>query len=157
MLSLDGKLLPIDNMKVSCSKQYKDKDMSGQSSSTHSSEQGDKGVVISVAGTIPFKREADLTALYDTFSMKDENGNRKVFRISNRDAKLYRVRNAKFFGKLSSSEHNSLRAWEVSFSMREHNSVAEKIEQRTQANNPPTQTQNTQHQQALLESEEALK
>lgn len=157
MLSLDGKLLPIDNMKVSCSKQYKDKDMSGQSSSTHSSEQGDKGVVISVTGTIPFKREQDLTDLYDTFSMKDDSGNRKVFRIGNRDARLYRVREAKFFGKLSSSEHASLRAWEISFSMREHNSVSEKIEQRTKSNKPPKQQQNTQHQQALLETEEALK
>lgn len=157
MLSLDGKLLPIDNMKVSCSKQYKDKDMSGQSSSTHSSEQGDKGVVISVTGTIPFKREADLTDLYDTFSMKDEKGNRKVFRIGNRDARLYRVREAKFFGKLSSSEHSLLRAWEISFSMREHNSASEKIEQRTKSKKPSTQQQNSQHQQALLESEEALK
>ncbi|EEX94348.1 hypothetical protein VIOR3934_19815 [Vibrio orientalis CIP 102891 = ATCC 33934] len=157
MLSLDGKLLPIDNMKVSCSKQYKDKDMSGQSSSTHSSEQGDKGVVISVTGTIPFKRETDLTDLYDTFSMKDENGNRKVFRIGNRDARLYRVREAKFFGKLSSSEHTSLRAWEISFSMREYNSASEKIEQRTKSKKPSTKQQNSQHQQALIESEEALK
>lgn len=89
--------------------------------------------------------------------MKDENGNRKVFRIGNRDARLYRVREAKFFGKLSSSEHTSLRAWEISFSMREHNSASEKIEQRTKSKKSSTQQQNTQHQQALLESEEALK
>lgn len=157
MFSLDGKLLPIDNLKVSCSKQYKDKDMSGQSSSTHSSEQGDKGVVLSVSGTIPFKNELLLTALYDIFSQKDENGDRKVFRVGNRAARLFRVRQVKFFGKLSSQEHSTLMAWEISFSMREHNSVSEQIEKRDREQNKPQQNQNTQHQQALMDAEEALK
>lgn len=156
MFSLDGKLIPIDNIKVSCSKQYKDKDMSGQSSSTHSAEQGDKGVMISVSGTIPFARENDLIALYDIFSLKDESGDRKVFRIASRDARLFRVRNAKFCGKLSSDEHDTLMAWNVGFSMREHNSVSEQKQQRSRESNPTVQNKNTQHKEALLNTEEAL-
>ncbi|MEZ9233235.1 DNA-binding protein [Vibrio amylolyticus] len=156
MLSLDGELLPLQNLKVSCSKQYKAKDMSGQSSSTASSEQGEKGVKVDVTGTIAYKNDQDLTRLYELFSMKEEGGDRKIFRIGNRDAKLYKVREVKFEGKLSSDSHERLLAWVISFSLREQNSAAEKKEIRAREKNGTTQTENNAHAQANKDAEEAL-
>ncbi|MFA0607278.1 DNA-binding protein [Vibrio amylolyticus] len=156
MLSLDGELLPLQNLKVNCSKQFKAKDMSGQSSSTASSEQGEKGVKVDVSGTIAFKNEDHLTRLYELFSMKQDNGDRKIFRIGNRDAKLYKIREVKFEGKLSSESHERLLAWVISFSLREQNSAAEQKEIRAREQSSPAQTENNAHAQALKDADEAL-
>ncbi|MGL5498306.1 MAG: hypothetical protein ACRDCQ_15275, partial [Aeromonas sobria] len=45
-------------------------------------------------------------------------------------AKSVKVRQAKFAGRITASEQEGLLAWQVQFTLREHNSVPEKREQR---------------------------
>ncbi len=156
MLALNGVLIPLKNLKVSCSKEYKEKDLSGQSSSTFQADQGDKGVLLSVSGTLAYRDEAILTQLYELFSAKDENGDRMIYRIGNRDARLYKVREVKFTGQLRSEEHETLLAWVISFSLRENFSAAEQQEVREREQNQPEQEENNAHKQALLDAEESL-
>ncbi|MGF1696542.1 DNA-binding protein [Vibrio lamellibrachiae] len=156
MLSLDGEIIPLKNLKVGCTKEFKSKDMSGQASSTDSSEQGDKGVKINVSGILAFRDEEWLSTLSDMSSQKDDNGNRKVFRIGNRDTRLYKVREVKFDGSLKSNEHDSLLAWVISFSLREYSSAAEQKQIRENQQSQPQQSENTAHKQALKDAEEVL-
>jgi hypothetical protein len=86
-------------------------------------------------------------------SAKDDAQNRKVYRIGNDMALALKIRNVKFTGRINAREHESLLAWNVSFELREHNSVAEQKETRQKQQTKPEQVQNTRHQQALKEAE----
>ena len=153
MLTLDGEVLKLDAMTLEMSMELKDQDMSGQSSGTDTSEQGDKPKKLSFSGLVAFKSVETLTKLYQLASAKDDSGNRKIYRIGNEVAKALKIREGKFTGNISAKEHGSLLAWNVSFELREHNSVAEKKENREKQNTKAEQKQNTRHQQALLDAE----
>ncbi len=154
MLSLNGETLRLDSMTVSMSMEIKDQDMSGQSSSTDNAEQGDKGKKLTFSGTIAFKNIDVLTKLYELASAKDENGNRQVYRVANDTARSLKIRESKFTGTITAREHSNLLAWNVSFSLREYNGVAEQKENREKQQTKPEQTQNTRLQQALKDAEE---
>lgn len=153
MLSLDGEVLELKNMTVNLNMELKDQDMSGQSSGTDASEQGDKGKKLSFAGLIPFKSVTTLTRLYQLASSKDELLERKTYRIGNDLALALKIREMKFTGNINAIEHSTLLAWQVSFELREVNGVAEQKENREKATTTATQTQNTRHQQALADAE----
>lgn len=155
MLALDGKVINLDSMTVELSMELKDQDMSGQSSATDSAEQGDKGKKLSFSGRIPFVNIDTLTLLYSLASEKDNTNARKVYRIGNDMALALKVRNVKFTGRISAREHETLQAWNVSFVLREHNSVAEQKETRAKQKTKPEQRENTQLKQALAQAEEA--
>ncbi|EOG1936431.1 hypothetical protein ACOIPL_003458 [Vibrio fluvialis] len=61
----------------------------------------------------------------------------------------------KFTGRINAREHDTLQAWNVSFELREHNSVAEQKEQRAKEQTKPEQRENTRLKQALNNAEEA--
>lgn len=130
LLTLDGQPVAIQGMKVSLGMQFKDKDQSGQTSSATSSEQGTKAKELTVTGLIPFKREADLTALFALASSNGEGGERHVYRIGSLLARSVKIRQVKFVGRVSADEQDGQMAWRVSFTLREYNSVPEKREQR---------------------------
>lgn len=153
MLSLNGEILRLDSMTVSMSMELKDQDMSGQTSATDTSEQGDKGKKLAIAGTISFKNVNVLTRLYQLASAKDETDNRQTYRIGNDVARALKIRETKFTGTVNATEHSSLLAWNISFELREHNGVAEQKEIRKKQQTKPQQTQNTRHQQALKDAE----
>jgi cell division protein ZapA (FtsZ GTPase activity inhibitor) len=156
MLSLNGELVKLSSMRVEMSMELKDQDMSGQSSGTNTAEQGDKGKKLSFTGQIPFNDSDTLTRLYQLASAKDQHQNRQVYRVGNDIAQALKIRQAKFTGRINASEHGSLLAWNVSFELREHNSVAEQKENRAKQQSKPEQVQNTRHQQALKDAEETL-
>lgn len=153
MLALDGVMMGLDSMRLEMSMELKDQDMSGQSSGTDTAEQGDKGKKLTFSGRISFAKVEKLTQLYAMASAKDEAQNRKVYRIGNDMALALKIRNVKFTGRINAREHESLLAWNVSFELREHNSVAEQKETRQKQQTKPEQVQNTRHQQALKEAE----
>ena len=155
MLALDGIVIGLDAMKVDMSMELKDQDMSGQSSGTDAAEQGDKGKKLTISGRIPFISMANLTQLYSMASDKDDTNARKTYRIGNDIALALKIRQVKFTGRISAREHESLQAWNVSFELREHNSVAEQKEQRTKEQTKPEQRENTQLKQALAQADEA--
>jgi len=156
MLSLNGEMLRLDNMKVEMSLELKDQDMSGQSSGTDTSEQGDKGKELTFSGRIPFSKVERLTRLYQFASAKTEQGNRAIYRVGNDTAKALKIREGKFTGRISARENETLMCWNVSFKIREHMSVAERKELREQEQTKPEQQQNTRHQAALEKANEAM-
>ena len=112
-------------MKVEMSMELKDQDMSGQSSGTDTAEQGDKGKKLTFSGRVPFTGVETLTHLYSLALDKDDTNTRRVYRIGNDIALALKIRNVKFTGRINAREHETLQAWNVSFELREHNSVAE--------------------------------
>ncbi|USP08503.1 hypothetical protein L1S45_15120 [Aeromonas dhakensis] len=130
MLTLDGEPIVMKSMRVSASMQFQDKDNSGQTSSTSSSEQGEKAKELDISGLVPFKDEKTLTRLFELAGAKGAGGQRHIYRVGSLLAQSVKVRQAKFAGRITASEQEGLLAWQVQFTLREHNSVPEKREQR---------------------------
>lgn len=158
MLSLDGVVIRMHEMRVEMQMELKDKDMSGQSSATDTAEQGDKGKQLTFTGLVPFKDSLTLTQIYQFAGTKNDNGQRHIYRIGNDIARVLKIRQVKFSGRINAREHESQMAWIVSFSLREHHSVAEQREQREKQQSDSKlqspKTDQTQFQQALAQSEE---
>lgn len=130
MLTLDGEPIVMKSMRISASMQFQDKDQSGQTSSTSSSEQGEKAKELDVSGLVPFNDEQTLSRLFELADSKSDGGKRHIYRVGSLLAKSVKVRQAKFAGRITASEQEGLLAWQVQFTLREHNSVPEKREQR---------------------------
>ncbi|MFM5450707.1 hypothetical protein ACET9A_01805 [Aeromonas veronii] len=130
MLTLDGEPIVMKSMRISASMQFQDKDNSGQTSSTSSSEQGEKAKELDVSGLVPFNDEQTLNRLFELAAAKQDGGQRHIYRVGSLLAKGVKVRQAKFAGRITASEQEGLLAWQVQFTLREHNSVPEKREQR---------------------------
>lgn len=129
-IALDGELVNLKSCKVELSMQLAEQDMSGQTSSTASSEQGDKAKELKVTGLIPFTDKTQLSRLFELAIAKDETGNRLVRRIGSELARAVKIRQVKFFGQINAPEHPTLLAWNVSFQLREYLSIPEVAEQR---------------------------
>lgn len=148
-IALDGELIRLKSCKLSLSMQLAEQDMSGQTSSTASSEQGDKAKELKVTGLIPFTDKAMLTRLFELALMRDETGNRKVSRIGSDLARAVKIRQVKFFGQITAPAHPSLMAWKISFQLREHLSVSEVAEDR-QAKPESTNSQSTENSSKVI-------
>ncbi|WP_421203179.1 hypothetical protein [Aeromonas enteropelogenes] len=130
MLTLDGEPIVMKSMRITASMQFQDKDSSGQTSSTSSSEQGAKAKELDISGLVPFKDEQTLSRLFELADAKGDGGKRHIYRVGSLLAKSVKVRQAKFAGRITASEQEGLLAWQVQFTLREYNSVPEKREQR---------------------------
>lgn len=130
MLTLDGEPILMKSMRITASMQFQDKDQSGQTSSTGTSEQGSKAKELDVTGIIPFREEQHLTRLFELADQKASGDKRKVYRIGSTIAKAIKVREVKFAGRITAAEQDGMLAWQVQFTLRENNSVPEKKEQR---------------------------
>lgn len=115
-------------LKVEAVLPFKDKDQSGQTSGTQKSEGGIKAKELNVSGLIPFRNSEDLSRLFSLAEGVDDGGKQIVYRVSNTTATAINMRQATFTGRLSAPESESLRAWNVSFTLREYSSVPEKKE-----------------------------
>lgn len=142
-LALDAEIIPMKSPRINLSMELKDEDMSGQTSGTDASEQGDKGMVLSVTGLIPFKEPKVLKRLM-VLSRQKENGKRKIYRIGNELAKSMTIRQVRFMGRVMADEQEKLMAWKVSFQLREYLSVSEVKEQRESQNPTHAEVQQTE-------------
>lgn len=129
-IALDGELINLKSCKMELSMQLAEQDMSGQTSATGSTEQGDKAKEIRVTGLIPFTDKAQLSRLFELATERDAAGDRVIRRIGADIARAVKVRQVKFCGNVSAPEHQTLMAWSVSFALREHLSIPEVAEQR---------------------------
>ncbi|HBC7417622.1 hypothetical protein [Serratia marcescens] len=129
-LALNGEPIRMINITVSPSIKFKDKDQSGQTSSTDTAEQGTKAKEIKVEGMIPYTDAAQLTRLFELAEGTGKGGTRQRYRVANPTAKAIKLRLAMFAGDLEAKEQKNLMAWNVSFTLREQNSVSEKKEER---------------------------
>lgn len=83
-----------------------------------------------MSGLVPFNDEQTLSRLFELADAKGDGGKRHIYRVGSLLAKSVKVRQAKFAGRITASEQEGLLAWQVQFTLREHNSVPEKREQR---------------------------
>jgi hypothetical protein len=153
--ALSGQAIRMKNLEVSVSMRIQDKDQSGQASSTASAQQGIKAKELKVTGLIPYDDEAQLTLLYALAEAQDSAGNNARYRVNHDTARKIKFREATFTGDVSASKASDLLAWQVSFSLREYFSVAEKkAEMRAGSNGSKVQT--TQGTTAATDTPEEL-
>ncbi|MCG6368897.1 DNA-binding protein [Vibrio fluvialis] len=155
MFALDGQTFNLKNISVGFEREFKVQDMSGMSSLTDDSEQGEKAAMLDVSGLIAFKDLALLAQLENMSNAKDENGDRLTYRVVNDVANAFKVKTVKFSGRFSVMPQDNKMAWQVAFKLKEHNSVAEQKEQRQKDQTKPEQRENTRLKQALQQNEEA--
>lgn len=91
MLTLDGEPIVMKSMRISVSMQFQDKDSSGQTSSTSSSEQGEKAKELDISGLVPFKDEQTLSRLFELADAKGDGGKRHIYRVGSLLAKSVKV------------------------------------------------------------------
>jgi hypothetical protein len=156
MFALDGKTFGLKNLIVNFEREFKSKDMSGQSSATDHAEQGDKAARLSVSGLIAFQDIDRLKTLEAMSAARDSAGERLVYRIVDDVANAFKIRQVKFTGRFSAAQQVGIMAWQVSFHLQEYGSIAERKEQRRKAQPQTTPSQNTRLKQSLQDNQEAI-
>ncbi|HGU0952857.1 TPA: hypothetical protein ACM6Y3_000829 [Escherichia coli] len=131
VLALDGEAILLRNITVSATMQLPDKDMSGQSTSTTSAQQGSKAKELRVSGVIDFNDEAILTRIFQLAEATESNGAKKTYRIANATAKAINMRQGVFSGGIDATEQQGKMHWQVTFTLREKLSVPEKASARS--------------------------
>ncbi|ENR8889591.1 hypothetical protein JAG44_001196 [Citrobacter koseri] len=130
LLALNGEGITMQNMLVSPSMQFQEKDQSGQTSSTVNSEQGIKAKELRVSGLVTFDDEAVLQRLFQLASATEASGALKVYRVANATAAAINFREGTFTGQIDAVPQEDRLAWQVSFTLREKGSVPEKRQAR---------------------------
>ncbi|MDA3978103.1 hypothetical protein [Gallibacterium sp. AGMB14963] len=150
-LSLNGKPIYMSNMIITVSMRREEKDMSGQKSSTKKTDKGVKAKEINVTGIIAYRDKQNLTDLFNLAEAVDKKGEQVKYRVAAISAEAINMREVQFTDEISVVEQTNLLAWQVSFKLREINSVSEKKEQRkkkpttkVQQETKATQAQSTQ-------------
>ncbi|SJN58735.1 DNA-binding protein [Vibrio ruber] len=155
MFALNGQTFGLKNLTVSFERELKSKDMSAQSSGTEQAEQGDKAATLNVSGLIAFHDIHKLEALQTMSSAKDDKGNRMVYTIVEEMANAFKIKKVRFSGRFSAAQQDNVMAWQVSFQLKESNSVAEQKEARQKAQTKAEPIQNPRFQQSLKQNKEA--
>lgn len=129
-LALNGTPIYMHNLMMSVSVKREQKDMSGSKSSTQKSEKGVKAKELQVSGIIPYDRKEWLTTLFNLAEAETGKGEQEKYRVSSVTAEAVNMREVQFADSVSAQEMENRLAWQVSFTLREVNSVAEKKEAR---------------------------
>jgi hypothetical protein len=143
ILEHEGRLfeLKASNCVISVTLPIKNKKLSGDTSSTLTTNEGSKAKVLSVACVIAFEDGEHLTELMTLAEATETSGKRRVYRIQQADAQIADIREVIFDGNFSYRKTEGLLAWSVTFSLLQYNSVAEAKEirqQQQQANKAAT-------------------
>lgn len=128
VLSLDNNTINGFDCLVTGEQPLPDEDLSAQTSSTLTAEQGFKGKRLRVTLKIKFDDQSRLKALVALATAIDDVGRRKVYTISNQTADAFGIRQVRFSEQLRSQELADIQAWSISFVLLEHKSVPEKRE-----------------------------
>lgn len=126
LLALNGQIIPLKRLSVSMKLNIKDKDASGKSSSTATSEQGIKAKELQISGLIPYDQPEALTLLFRLAEARASDGAQQVYRIGNMDAKAVNMQQGIFSGAVGAVPEVGLMAWKVDFTLKEKLSSAEK-------------------------------
>jgi len=115
------------------------KDISGQTASTSKVDEGQKSQKMTISLTINFKDVDKLAELQSVAKAKDEADKPVIYTIVDPLAKAMKIRQVVFVDTFRATEGEG-QYWQISFTLSEHKSVAEKKEQRV------TETTTTQQQ-----------
>ena len=133
-LLLNGEKVRGKGLKVTATLRIESEDLSGQTSNTAQAHKGFKPKTLSATLMIPYRDESDLLSLMRLASSTAGGGQLTVYRIVNRTAAAFGVRQVQFSDNVSVNEDDSLHAWRVQFSLIEKLSVPERVEQRSTSN-----------------------
>lgn len=129
-LALNGQAIYMYGLMTSVSVKREQKDMSGSKSSTKKSEKGVKAKELQVTGIIPYDKKEWLTTLFNLAEAETGKGEQSKYRVSSVTAEAVNMREVQFADSVTAQEMEDRLAWQVSFTLREVNSVAEKKEAR---------------------------
>lgn len=129
-LALNGQAIYMYGLMTSVSVKREQKDMSGSKSSTKKSEKGVKAKELQVTGVIPYDKKEWLTTLFNLAEAESGKGEQAKYRVSSVTAEAVNMREVQFADSVTAQEMENRLAWQVSFTLREVNSVAEKKEAR---------------------------
>lgn len=132
-MRLDDFNVPGYGLSVTGSLDIRTADLSGETSGTDAVSKGTKGKKLDVSLSIRFEDEADLRDLIRVAEARGNGGRLKVYTVANTTANAAGVRQARFEGAVRWQEKDGLRAWDVSFALREYLSNPERVEQREAA------------------------
>ncbi|GAB6177972.1 hypothetical protein JCM16814_28630 [Desulfobaculum senezii] len=130
LLRLDDFTVPGYGLRVSGDLEIKTADLSGETSGTATAEKGVKPKKLRVSCTVPFAESHALRGLIRIAEAKDEDGTLHIYTVANLTANAAGVRQAQFCDHVQWQEVDGLAAWSVSFTLREHMSVPERVETR---------------------------
>jgi hypothetical protein len=129
-MMLNDYTVPNKEQRVTVGMRFEDETLGAQTSGTDTAEKGIKPVEITVALLLPFDDVDSLSELTAVARATNADGSLLVYDIVEPAANAMNVRQVKFTGSFDVREDYRLRAWQVNFSLKEYQSVPEKIEQR---------------------------
>lgn len=141
-LALNGTPIYLNNINMTATVKHEQEDMSGSKSSTKTSNKGIKAKEVKVQGIIPYAYREWLTTVFKLAESIDNKGNPLTYRISAIIADVINMREVQFSEGITVQEAQNGLWWEVSFTLREVNSVAEKREKRIKKPKVKTQSEN---------------
>lgn len=136
-LLIDGKVLPGHEISISGEMSVTGEDMSGGGAVTADADTGVKPQSITVVTKIRFADKNQLSFIYKLARAVDELGQRVIYTLVSDYTDAVDMRQAIFKGTVSARQDGTLHRWIVSFTMKEHQSVPEKVEQQAQAKTKP--------------------
>lgn len=158
ILERDGKNYAVNlhSKKVNIKLPIKNKSVAGDTSATDTVNTGTKAKTISVAGLIKFADKNILEEITQLAESVQENGSRAIYSITHDGANAMRVRQVYFDGDLDIREAQEFKAWNITFSLKQFNSVAEATEAQNSNTSPVVQDSVTGEEVAApeLESEQ---
>lgn len=130
-MKLDDFEFPSDELQVTCDLGINDKDMGGSSSSTESSINGFEPIIINVSLLIAFVDGDVVSEIKNLAQAVDDKGAQIVYSILDRTSNAMGVSKVRFSSKVSLRElSNHKQGWTLSFTLKEHRSVAERKDER---------------------------
>lgn len=159
-LRLDDYNVPGYGLTVTGDLEIRTEDLSGETSGTARVDKGLKPKRLNVSLCIRFKDQDALRDLVRVVEARGRNGEGKVYTIANREANVAGIRQVRFTDKFDWKPISGLKAWSVSFTLREYLSVPERVEQRetkpeavAQTNQGKTVTAETENTQSTTTSD----
>lgn len=123
-------LVPGKNIKVAISQDFERKELSGNGSGSKLVNAGNKPKEISVGTLIPESDKAQLRELFSIAEATTRSGQPVAYTVADSLCQLLSIRVVMFIGSIKITEASGLRAWEVSFTLRDVASTADKREER---------------------------
>ncbi len=130
-MRLNNYTVPNKEFKISVDMEFDASSLGAQTSSTESAHKGIKPKAVSVNLLIPHVNASDLTALTSIAESTGTDGSLTTYTVTDPLCNAMNIRKVTFAKNFTVADDMSLKAWRVSFSLVEYNSVPEKAEQRT--------------------------
>lgn len=124
--TLSGQAIRLKNLEVSVSMRIQEKTSLARHRAWPAPQQGIKAKELKVTGLIPYDDEEQFTLLYSLAEAQDSAGNNARYRVNHDTARKIKFREATFTSDVTASKASDLLAWQISFSLREYFSTAEK-------------------------------